>query len=86
MNPKKSELTPTQDLVYIGARFQMNLGRVYLPEDTIERLLAFVRLVSKVGRYKTALLFLSLLGLMATTLQLVEYAHRHKHPIQWYLK
>ena len=55
----KSNLTPTQDLVYIGAQFQMDLGRVYLPEDRIDGLLALVRTFSKVGQYKTALLFLA---------------------------
>ena len=42
---------------------------------------------SKVGQYKRkpALLFLSLLGLMAATLQLA-YPNLHMHPIQWYLK
>ena len=32
VNLKKSELALTQDLVYIGARFHMDLGRLYLPE------------------------------------------------------
>ena len=59
---------------------------MYLPEDRIDGLLAMVSSFSKVGQYKTALLFLGLLGLMAATLQLVEYAHLHMCPIQWYLK
>ena len=82
----KSDLTPTQDLVYIGARFQMDLGRVYLPEDRIKGLLALVRSFAKVGQYVPALFYLSLLGLMAANLQLVEYAHFCIQPIQWYLK
>ena len=71
MNLKKSDLVPTQDLVYIGARFRMELGRVYLLEDRIVRLLAMVKSFSKVGQYQTALLFMGLLGLMAATLQVV---------------
>ena len=31
----KSELAPAQDLVYIGARFRMDLRRLYLPETWI---------------------------------------------------
>ena len=54
---------------------------MYLPEEWID----LVRSFSKVGQYKPALLFLSLLGLMAATLQL-EYVHLHMPPIQWYLK
>ena len=42
-NLKKSDLTPTQDLVYIGARFWMELGRLYLLEEWIDGLLALVR-------------------------------------------
>ena len=86
MNFKKSDLVPTQDLVYIGARFRMDLSRVYLLEDWIDGLLALVRSFSKGGQYRTVLLFLGLLGLMGATLQSVEYAHLHMRPIQWYLK
>ena len=82
----KSDLTPTQDLVYIGGKFLADLGKLYLPEERIDGLLALVRSFSRVAQYKPALLFLSLLGLMAATLQLVEYAHLCLHPFQWYLK
>ena len=33
VNVKKSELAPTQDLVYVGGRFRTGLGVVTLPED-----------------------------------------------------
>ena len=39
VNLKKSNLAPTQDLVYIGARFQTDWDRAYLPEDRIKGLL-----------------------------------------------
>ena len=42
-----------------------------------------VTFFSKVGQYQTALLFMALLGLMAATLQVVEYVHLHMCPIQW---
>ena len=86
MNLKKSELAQTQDLMYIGVRFQMDLGSLYLPELRIQALIAGVGSFSRVGAYKPAHQFLSLLGLMAATLQSVKYAHLHMHPIQWYLK
>ena len=60
-----SDLNHTQDLMYIVARFRMDLGRVYFPEDRNEGLLALVRSFSKVGQYVSAFLF----GLMAATLQ-----------------
>ena len=59
---------------------------MYLPEEWIDELLAFIRSFSRVGQYKPTLFFLSLLGLIAATLQLVEYAHLRMCPIQWYLK
>ena len=86
MNLKKSHLNPTLDLVYIGVRFRVDLGTLYLLEERIDRLLALVRSFSRVGHYKQALLYLSLLSLMAATLQMVEYANLHMHPIQWFLK
>ena len=79
---KKSHLNPTRDLVYIRAKFRADLCRLYLLEEWIDGLLALVRSFSRVGQYKPALLYLSLLGLMAATLQMVEYAHLHMHPIQ----
>ena len=33
VNVKKSNLTPSQDLVYIGGRFRMDLGLVFLLDD-----------------------------------------------------
>ena len=86
MNLKKSELAPTQDLVYIGAYLRMDLDQLYLPETRIQALTACVRSFFKLGAYRPAHQFLSLLGLIATTLQSVEYAHLHMRPIQWYLK
>ena len=50
VNLRKSDLVPTQDMVYIGAQFRMDWGRVYLPEDRIDRLLAMVSSSSKVGQ------------------------------------
>ena len=52
--PEKSDLVPTQDLMYIGARFRTDLGRVYLPEDRIAGHLAMVKSFSRVGQYQTA--------------------------------
>ena len=83
MNLKKSELAPTQDLVYIEARFRIDLGRLYLSETQIQALTACARSFSL---YRPAHQFPSLLGLMAATLQSVEYAYLHMQPIQWHLK
>ena len=68
VNLKKSKLDPTQDLVYIGAMFCTDLGRLYLTEIQIQELTACVIYFSKVGAYKLAHQFLSSLGLMAAAL------------------
>ena len=65
---------------------ETDLGRLYLPEEWIDGLLALVRSFSMVGQYKPAFLYLSLLGFIAATFQMVEYAHLHMCPIQWFLK
>ena len=64
----------------------MDLCRLYLPELRIQALIGCVRSFSRDGEYKPAHQFLRLLGLMAATLQSMEYAHLHLQPIQWYLK
>ena len=71
---KKSNLVPTQDLLYIGVRFWTDQGKFYLPEDRIEGLLTMVQSFAKVGQYVTTLFYLSLLGLTVATLQSVECA------------
>ena len=88
VNPKKSSLTPTHDLVYvyIGARFHTDLGRLNLLEDRVDGLLAHVRFFSRLRHYKPSLLFLSLLGVMAATLSSVEYTCLRMRSIQWYMK
>ena len=83
MTNLKSDLYPTQD---IEARFHTNLGRLYLPDSSVQDLTICAQGFSKVGAYKPALLFLGMLGLMAETLQTEEYAHLHMHSVQWYLK
>ena len=83
VNLKKCDLSTPKNLLYIGVRI---CTRLYLSESRIQILIACVQSFSKVGMYKPAHLFLSLLELMAATLQLVEYAHLHMSPIQWYLK
>ena len=84
MNLKKSESVPTQDLVYIGARFLTDLGRLYLLDLRIQALIACVG-SSRIGVFRPAHQFLRLLGLMVATLESVEYAHLHMRPIKWYL-
>jgi hypothetical protein len=84
LNLKKSHLEPTQDLVYIGARFRTDLGKVFLPVERMESLIACV-ISFQVGSYRTARQFMQLLGLMAASLKVVPWARLFMRPIQIYL-
>ena len=86
VNLKKSDLTPCQDLVYIGARFRTDLGMVFLPPPRRIALIACVQSFMVVGKYRRALLFLRLLGMMAACIDVVRYARLAMRPIQWFLK
>ena len=80
-NLLKSKLTPMQDLVYIGATFRMDLGRLYLPELRIQAFIACVRSFSRVGEYKPAHQSLRVLELMAASLQSVCSPSHATHPV-----
>jgi hypothetical protein len=84
LNLKKSHLEPSQELVYIGARFRTDLGKAFLPLDLMEALITIVNTFT-VGRYRTARQFLQLLGLMASTLDVVQWARLFMRPVQIYL-
>jgi hypothetical protein len=73
INQEKSQLKPTQDLVYIGGKLMPDLGQVFLPEDRKQALIKLVRSFL-VGSYRTAKAWLGLRGAMAATIKVVHYA------------
>lgn len=85
INITKSELIPTQDLIYVGGRFRTDLGIVTLPQD---RFPALQKAVAKFkpGHQVQALLFQQLLGQMASMLDVIPWARFHMRPLQSYLK
>ena len=86
INLKKSDLTPSQDMVYIGGRFRTDLGMVFLPEDRLQALVRAVSSFARVGCYHPARLWLQILGLMAACISVVQNARLHMRPVQWHLK
>ena len=86
INITKSDLEPSQDLVYIGGRFRTNLGRVFLPEDRREALIRAVSAFARVGVYHPVRRWMQILGLMAATIQTVEFARLSMRSVQWHLK
>ena len=86
INVKKSDLVPTQDLVYIGGRFRTDLGLVFLPEDRKVAMIRVIKSFARVGSMHPARAWLQILGLMAATLSVVKLARLHMRPIQWHVK
>ena len=84
INLKKSDLQPSQDLVFIGGRLRTDIGMVFLPQDRIGTLLSLVSHF-KVGRYFSLRMWLRLLGVMAATIQVVQLARLYMRPFQFYI-
>ena len=85
INTPKSSLIPSQDMVFIGARLQMNLGLVSLPPEKATNLIKLIKSF-KLDRAYTARRWLVLIGVMASTLQMVQRARMHMRPVQLYLQ
>ena len=86
INVKKSDLNPTQDLVYIGGRFCTTLGKMLLPTDRKIALIKVVRTFFRVGARYPARSWLSVMGFMAATISTVETARLRMRPLQWFMK
>jgi hypothetical protein len=54
INLSKSELSPTQDITYVGSGFHTDRGMIFLPPASREALQACVRTFLRVGQYKPA--------------------------------
>ena len=81
INLTKSGVTQSQDLVYIGGRFQMDIGFVFHPELVKVVLISCVLLLCYAGTYKPARQNLMLLDL-AAMLSVIRYVHIHMQLIQ----
>ena len=84
-NLEKSDFIPTQDFVFIGARFKLNQGLAAVPEDRFLKLSLAIQEVLSQKSTASAYQILRILGLMASVLQLVQWGRLHMRPIQLYL-
>lgn len=83
INLTKSNLVPTQTIVYIGAFLHLRKGLVF---PTQERVLAIKAAICRIQNgHNTAQDYLHLLGLIASCLQLIAYAKLFMRPIQLHL-
>jgi hypothetical protein len=86
INLRKSDLNPSQDLVYIGGRLRTDLERVFLPPERVSALKRVIMSFSRVGKYHAVRQWLKVLGLMAATISSVHLARLRMRPLQLHLR
>ena len=84
VNHKKSMLSPSQIVEYLGATFHFNQGFVTITEDRWTKIQEHVTVFLKSSTV-SAHQFLVLLGIMASCIDLAPLARLHMRPIQLYL-
>jgi hypothetical protein len=81
---KKSEVIPSQDFVFLGEYFRMDLGLVFPPEKKYLALRQFIlTLLAKTS--VNARQFSQLLGLLNSLADVVRLGRLHIRPLQFYL-
>jgi hypothetical protein len=84
VNKEKSTLIPTQTLIYLGGLFHLDKGLIYPTQERIVKLnLAIENLLTQ--EKASALMFLHLLGIMASCLQMILNARLFMRPVQLHL-
>ena len=86
VNLTKSDLVPSQELVYIGALLSPKQGKVLLPVDRRDALKKVLLSFSRVGVLHPVRLWMQVMGLMAATIQCIPDARLRMRPIQWHVK
>jgi hypothetical protein len=81
---KKSEVIPSQDFVFLGEYFRMDLGLVFPPEKEYLALRQFI-LTFLAKTSVNARQFSQLLGLLNSLADVVRLGRLHIRPLQFYL-
>ena len=84
VNLKKSHLQPTQSPIFLEARLDLLLARVYPSQERICNLIECARIFNQ-AEYAPAAAWLKLLGLMASMVELVPWCRFRMRPIQLHL-
>jgi len=84
VNWEKSELVPSQDFSFIGAKFNLLLERVFPQDKNIEKLQNIIKLFLRFPS-QTANIWQSLLGSMTSQQKYVHLARLFTRPIQFHL-
>ena len=85
VNVKKSELNPTQDLEFLGYRFNLREGLVYPNQKKFDKLKILAVSILQ-GHNTTPRKLMSLIGVMASMEKTVPLGRIHMRPFQWFLK
>lgn len=83
VNREKSQLQPSQQIVYIGGFFQLDKGLVLPTPDRVEKIELAVNKILQ--RQVTARDYLHMLGLMASCIEMIPHARLHMRPLQLHL-
>ena len=81
VNLKKSDLTPSQDFLFIGIRFRTDLGLMLPPPDRIEKIISTVQFVQGLTAIP-ARAMLSLLGLLNSAADQIQLGRLYLRPLQ----
>ena len=86
VNEQKSQLVPTQRITFIGAELDSRSTRAFLPRLRADRLSTLARRLSN-HPATTAFRIQRLLGHMAATVSVVEWARMRMRPLQnWFIR
>ena len=82
---EKSDLIPTQEIEFLGYKFDLRVGLVFPTQSKIDRLLE--KTVSMLESPQTSpRKLMSLIGSMASMEKTIPLGRLHMRPLQWYLK
>ncbi|XP_017951402.1 uncharacterized protein LOC108648175 [Xenopus tropicalis] len=81
INWEKSCLTPTQSLVFLGAYLKTLDNLVCLPLEKIQKMREQVRCLKNLSTVSVRM-YMSVLGLMSSAIQMVKWARWHMRPLQ----
>ena len=84
VNLVKSELVPSQSVKFIGAHFQLKRGIVSATQERFQKIKTLIQECSSRNQ-TSALMLLRILGVMASTIQVMRLGRLHMRPIQLYL-
>ena len=82
---KKSELVPSQDIIFLGEHYRTDLGLVFPPEEKIVTLQFLVNKFFQISSVP-ARQFLQLIDFLISLMDVIPLGPLYIRPIQWYLR